>query len=196
MSQLTDENECELLAPLRNGDIEAFNQYFRRYHAKLVFFSNRILMSSDLQDAEEVVQDVFVKFFNRRTKFESGAHIKAFLYLSAKNACLDIIAKEKVRLRRYDAITSQFEELEDNVVAQIVYTELIQQVNQAIDLLPNKCRAIIKKFLDEGKNAQEIAQDMNLTVSTVNNQRARGIRILRSKLSAEGMKFLIFILVV
>lgn len=195
MSNPSEINEAELIALLQEGTQSAFNQVYRLFQPSLVFFANRLLLGGqDIMDAEELVQDVFVRFYHRRTTFESLSHLRSFLYLATKNACLDKLAKDKVRMRRFETFIADFDETEEAILAQITYSELMREINQAIDLLPDKCRHIMKQFLDEGKNAQEIAADLDVTVSTVNNQKSRGISILRRKLSQSSLAFLLTLL--
>lgn len=194
MAEYSDIDEKELIEQLEKGLPEAFNVLFKLYQPSLVFFANRLLMNADLMDAEEVVQDVFVKLYAKPKPFESLTHIKSFLYLVTKNACLDRIAKDKVHMRRFESFISTFDESEEAIDTQIIYAELLSEIKAGIELLPDKCRFIMKQFLEEGRNAQEIAKEMNISVSTVNNQRSRAIGILRNKLSNRGLSLLISIL--
>lgn len=191
MSQYPDIDDSGWIDQLHKNVPEAFNRLFRQYQPSLVFFANRLLIGADPMDAEEVVQDVFLKLHGRLTNFQSLTHIKSFLYLVTKNACLDRLAKDRVRKGRFEAFVATFDESEEAILTQITYAELMREINEAVAQLPERCRAIMQQFLEEGKNAQEIAKEMNISVSTVNNQKSRAISILRKRLSDMGMLVLL-----
>ena len=185
-------DEQDVLRELQRGDQLAFSNLFRQFQPALVFFANRLLFSAGINDAQEIVQDIFVKFYDRKDSFTSVEKIKAFLYISTKNACMDRIAKEQVHQRRYNKFMESFNEVDDSsIVRNIIYAEVIREVSHSIELLPPKCREIMERFFKEGKDAKEIAEELNLSVSTVNNQKARAISLLKKGLSGAGMAFLL-----
>lgn len=184
-------HEKELLTGLRDGDTRAFEEIFNHFQPALVFFADRLFGNRDIMAAEEIVQDIFIKLHYRKESFETLQHIKAFLYLATKNACLDKIAKERVRSQRFEKYIATFNESEDTLLRQIIYAEVLREVSQAIELLPEKCRIIMKQFFEEGKDAKEIARDLEITVSTVNNQKARAVTLLKKHLSGAGMALLL-----
>lgn len=183
-----------LLQGLRNGDQYAFHQIFQKFHKAIVYFASKLLPEYNYYEAEEIVQDVFVKLYEKRSSFNSFENIKAFLYIVTKNACLDKIAKEKVRFNRFGKYIQDFEESEESILQNIIDAELISQLGAEIDALPEKCRIIMRQFLDEDKNAKEIAHDLGISVSTVNNQKSRAISILKKRLGNTGIALLLFYL--
>ena len=191
MNLFPENDEKELLAKLQNGDAIAFNSIFHQFHSSLVFFADRLFNGQDLMAAEEAVQDAFIKLYDRKTSFESLQKIKAFLYIATKNACYDHIAKVKVQRKRFEKFMTTFEESDDYILREITYAEVVSQVSQAIELLPEKCRIIVKQFFEEGKNAKEIADDLGITVSTVNNQKARAVSLLKKRLTGAGIALLL-----
>lgn len=184
-------DDWALLNKFKSGDKLAFDKIFQVYNAALVFFSNRLLINFDQIDAQDIVLDIFLKLYERRDFFESLDSIKAFLYISTKNSCFNAIEKEKVRLKRFDSYTADFNESdEDNILSKIVLTEVHRELYQALELLPEQCKIIMQQLL-EGKTAKEVAEDLSLSVSTVNSQKARAISILRKRLSGAGIALLL-----
>lgn len=184
-------DERALLNNFKSGDELAFDKIFRFYNPALIFFANRLVVNFDQIDAQQIVLDIFVKLYENRATFESLNSIKAFLYISTKNSCLKSIEKEKVRLKRFDGYTSNFNESDDNnILSQIVLSEVHRELYQAIELLPEQCRIIMLQLM-EGKTAREVAEDLSITVSTVNNQKARAISILKKRLSGAGIALLL-----
>ncbi|MFT4093254.1 MAG: sigma factor-like helix-turn-helix DNA-binding protein, partial [Niabella sp.] len=80
------------------------------------------------------------------------------------------------------------------VLQEIIYAEVLREVSEAIELLPAQCKAIMKQFFEEGKTAGEIAESLNVAVSTVNSQKARAVSILKNRLSNTGFTLLLFFL--
>lgn len=191
---MTSKQEIEeraLLTQFQSGDRTAFDKIFRLYHSSLVFFANRLLINYGQVDAKEIVLDVFLKLHERRELFESFNSIKAFLYISTKNSCFKAIEKEKVRLKRFENYTSTFNESdEENILSHIVISEVHRELYQALDLLPEQCRIIMGQLM-EGKTAKEVAEDLSISVSTINSQKARAISILKKRLSGAGIALLL-----
>ncbi|KKO89176.1 hypothetical protein AAW12_23920 [Sphingobacterium sp. Ag1] len=186
--------ERALLIDFQSGDRLAFDRIFRLYHSALIFFANRLLVSFDQIDPQEIVLDIFVKLHEKRDSFESLNSIKAFLYISTKNSCFKAIEKEKVRQKRFDGYTSTFNESdENNILSQIVLSEVHRELYQALELLPEQCRIIMERLM-EGKTAKEVAEELSISVSTVGSQKARAISILKKRLSGAGIALLLLYL--
>jgi len=183
--------ERALLNEFKSGDRIAFDRIFEQYNPALVFFANRYLINFDQSNAKDLVLESFLKLYDRRESFASLASIKAFLYITVKNSCLSFIEKEKVRLKRFDRFTQDFDESEDSVLSRIVHAEVLQELYAAIDMLPDQYRLIMHKIID-GKTAKEISQELNMPVNTVNTQKSRAISLLKNKLSGAGIALLLF----
>lgn len=184
-----DINEEELINQLRSKDDNSFEWIFRTYHSALVFFANRLLSNDRIEEAEEVVLDVLMKFYERRTNFDRLSAIKAFLYISTKNACLQILEKDQVRMRRFQDYRFSYSDIQNSVLDDMVYSEVLREVADAIETLPPQCKVVMKLFFEEAKTAREIAEMLGITISTVNNQKAKAISILRRRLSTKALTF-------
>lgn len=184
--------ERALLTYFQSGDRMAFDKIFRLHHASLVFFANRLIFNYDQIDAQEIVLDIFLRLHERKESFESLNSIKAFLYISTKNSCFKAIEKEKVRLKRFDGFTANFEEHdENNILSQIVLSEVYKELYQALELLPEQCRYIMQQLM-EGKTPKEVSQELGISVSSINSQKARAIMLLKKRLSGASLIFLLY----
>ncbi|MFT4092241.1 MAG: sigma-70 family RNA polymerase sigma factor [Niabella sp.] len=187
-------NEDELLTKLHDGERMAFEHIFNQFQPALVFFAHRLLGVGELMDAEEIVQDSFMKLHYRKTSFETLQNIKGFLYIATKNACLQKKDGDRVKRRRFEQFAETDAATEGTVLQEIIYAEVLREVSEAIELLPAQCKAIMKQFFEEGKTAGEIAESLNVAVSTVNSQKARAVSILKNRLSNQGFLFLLLFL--
>jgi len=183
--------ENELLQMLQNGDKMAFDEIYRMFQPALVFFANRLLFAQTFQGAEEIVQDTLMKFYERRRNFTTLPQIKVFLYTVTKNACLQLIEKEKVKTKRYTKLMADFNEEEELILNEIIYSEALRQLKSEIEKLPRKCREVMEKLIFEDKSANETAVELDITVSTVNNHKAHAIAVLKKKLSGTGLLLLL-----
>jgi RNA polymerase sigma-70 factor (family 1) len=181
----------ELVALLRQGDERAFDRLFRKFYPALCFFARRYVNVAGL--AEEVVQDTMVKLWQRHRDFDNFTSVKAFLYISIKNACLDGVESEKRKLNRDSNWYLEQEHLDHDAEEHIIQSEVLMEISQAIAMLPEQCRNIMKMSYEQGMSGKEIAEAMQITVSTVNNQKARGILLLKKMLSYKGMATLVFL---
>jgi RNA polymerase sigma-70 factor (family 1) len=188
-NQISDD---ELLTRLKSGDEHAFDQMFRAFYPGLCFFARKYV--SNYGVAEEIVQDILFKLWQRRTDFDNYSSLKGFLYISTKNACLDSIDKEHRKLNRENSWYLDSNKLELDVEENIIYAEVLMEISQALDQLPGQCRKIMKMSYEQGLSGKEIAAAMQLTVSTVNNQKARGIAILRKILNPNSFTILLVLL--
>lgn len=183
-------DERALLSQFQSGDRLAFDRIFNLYHSSLLFFANRLLLNIGTEVAKDVVLDIFLKLYDRRDNFETFANIKAFLYISVKNSCLKLIEREKVKQKRFDLYSKDFDEFERNVLDQILQTEVYQELYYAIDLLPEQYRLIMQRIVN-GDTAREISDELGIPVSTINTQKSRAISLLKKSLSGAGIALLL-----
>jgi len=184
-------DERALLTQFQSGDRMAFDQIFRLYNPSLKFFASRFVINYDQIDPQEIVLDTFLKLYDRRETFVSLDSIKAFVYISTKNACLNAIEKEKTRLRHIGKYVEHFDESEDSILNRIVQAEVYQELYHAIDLLPERYRLIMQKTI-EGKSSKEISVELEMPVNTVTTQKSRAVSLLKNKLSGAGIALLLF----
>ncbi len=177
---------------LKKGDEHAFELVFQYYYARILFFSERLI--ADHFAAEEITEDVFLKLWQRRADFDDILKIKAFLYISAKNRCLDYIKVSARRSQKKTAFEYQMTRFEQEAEHAIIREEVLFKISAAIETLPEQCRIIMNYAYKDGLKPKEIASKMNIAVSTVRNQQARGIQILRKKLSDKPFQLLLAIL--
>lgn len=168
-------------------DIDIFNNVVRQYYPAIVFFAEKTI--TDRFAAEEIVQDVFVKLWERKHDFTNDSNTKNFLYLSVRNGCLNYLRDTKRRAQREKQLIPEVSE--DDITNNIILSEIWREIDHAINTLPEQCRKVIKMTFEEGKGTDEIANTLGITESTVRNQKARGISLLKKILSNRAMSLLI-----
>lgn len=165
----------DIAANIKSGNVLAFKMLFDRYYAGLCVFAARYLKSDE--ECEDVVQDVFVGYWERRNDFDEICKVKSYLYTAVRNACLNILRHEEVKQHYVGEIefSSETEEcFEDVVIEQETYL-LIQN---AIKQLPPQMRRVVLYTLDGLKNAQ-IAEKMGIGEGTVKALKQTAYKKLR-----------------
>lgn len=173
---------CELsIEKFREGDESTFNDLFRSLYGPLCGFAEGIV--KDELIAEELTQSAFIKLWKRHHNFDSLLRIKAFLYIAIKNEAFNHLKKEKNRLKLEQHFLVNSVSSEQNVMDQIIFTEVIFVLNRAIEALPHRCKMVIRRTYLEEKSSKEVAEEMGISISSVDNQRARGIKLLKRTLA-------------
>lgn len=160
---------------LHQGNEQVFKRIFEKYHTRLCYFARSLLPFSS--DAEDVVQDAFVKLWQKKADFHSLHAIKAFLYISVKNRCLNIIAHDQVT-KKYTGHLGQVPP--SDIMQELLKAEALEKVYQALQKLPSGCREVLQlSYFEEMKN-KEVAAHLQVSVNTVKTQKQRGLHLLRA----------------
>ncbi|WP_162852573.1 RNA polymerase sigma-70 factor [Dinghuibacter silviterrae] len=195
--QLVDtvSEEDFLVAEFRRGKTRAFEQLFLKHHGAICYYTREFI--ADTESAKDIVSDIFIKLWRLRENFENLRAIKAFLYVSAKNACLNYQRHSKLvaNHKKTALLELSNEELSDIVMKQVFEAEVIREINQAIETLPVQTRKIVLLTL-QGMTTEDIAAIMNLTVQTIRNTRSRATHILKKRLSDAKIALVIIALLV
>jgi RNA polymerase sigma-70 factor (ECF subfamily) len=135
----------------------------------------------DVSIAEDIVQDVFLTLWKKRSKFKSQNHLQAYLYKVTKNAALMVLRKRKIRQKFKN---EQTEELAKSPADEFFESDLDKVYHHAIFTLPEKCRVIFCMSRIDGLTYKEIAQTLGISIKTVETQIGRALVTLRKRLSA------------
>lgn len=158
----------------QRGDEKAFQHIYHMLSKRLEYFAEGMV---DEAAARDVVQDAFVKLWERREQFFNFNAIKTFLYLTIKNACLNIAKHDKVVDKYQQGLTEPIEEMD--VLHRMIEAEVIDEVYMALQQLPQGCRNVIFLSYFEGMSNQEVADELNVSINTVKTQKVRALKLLR-----------------
>jgi len=172
------------IAGFKEGNVEVFQRIFHKYYRPLYFFVKQLL--DDAHEAEDIVSETFLKLWNMKHNFETEQNIKAFLYITCRNASLNCLSYRKRITSHHKEILHTLTE-EEFISHQEGYSELLQQLETAIAALPDKQQEVMKMILFEGLTDEEIAERLNKTEKTVRNQKNTAIHHLRINLDNKKM---------
>lgn len=178
--------------PVFMGKDQDFDWVFRAYYAPLRYFCEQATRTDTL--SEDIVTDLFTKLWERNSSFESIDHIQAFLYRSAKNACINYLNKEKLHAQKHELIAAKINaEPAPNYLDHMIRAEVWAEIYRAIENLPSQCRKVISLSYIEGRSNQEIADELELSMQTVKNYKQRGLNVLRENLNENMLMLLLAI---
>lgn len=160
--------------------MESFEQLFSRYYAPLVAYATRYVYGTEI--AREIVQDFFVRLYEKRNTLTIDVSIKSYLYRSVYNCCINYLNQKSIQEKHLKNIEQERTD-EENLENEINSVELQYKIYKVIEELPSKCRRIFKMNRLQGLKNDEIAADLNLSKRTVETQISKALKILRKKLA-------------
>ena len=167
---------------------ELFEQLFKAHYKALHAYATTILKDIDI--AEEVVQNLFLKFWEKRELLSMPTSIKAYLYKCVYNDSLNYLKHENVKLKHQNFTLHTMDTSSEPASAKAELTELETKLRAALNELPEQCRTIFQLSRFEELKYKEIAEQLGLSIKTVENQMGKALKILRIKL----VDFLILVL--
>lgn len=170
----------DIIVSLQKGGPEALQLLLKQFYSPLCLFAERLL--TDKAAAEDIVGESFIKLWNKRSDFETLQNIKAFMYITVRNACLNYLKqakRESLNQKQLAYITGEKEEF---VLNEMIRAEVLKEIMHEVDKLPEQCGKVLRLGYLEGLKNQEIADLLGISVHTVKNQKARAIQLLKVKL--------------
>ncbi len=165
-----------LFERIKKSDEKAFETLFRTYYPFLCQYATQLLREPS--EAEEIVQELFVRLWERRKEINIETSVKNYLFRAVKNSCLNYLRHAKIK--------SNYIPSEENFYVDEEYdfqAELIKKIEESIASLPDKRREIFRLSRQEGLKYKEIAAKLNVSVKTVETQMGIAIKSLRQKLT-------------
>lgn len=178
----------QLMQQMASGEERALELLFKKYYAALVRFSKDIV--KDWSIAEDVVQEVFTKIWDKREQITITSQVKSYLYVSVKNHSLNHLRLHERTEWMNDSLEDDYRVAAPEAGVKMDQLTLEQQISKAIDALPPKCALIFKMSRFEEKSYREIAEALELSVKTVENQMGKALATLRVTLAPYTKGFL------
>lgn len=185
------QGEKEAVEKLKKGDLEAFDTIYNMYASKLHSFGYKYLKSET--EAEELVQSVFIKLWEKRKKIDVELSFRSYLFTIAYNDICKLFRSRKY-LREYVSETSATKSSSSSLTEEgTEYQSVLEEVNRIVESLPdNQKKAFVKSRL-EGKPSKEIAAEMGLSPATVDNYVSSALKLIRSKLGSDSLIIILFV---
>ena len=156
-----------------------FQNLFRQFYQPLVFFARRLVQDEPV--AEDIVTDLFLKLWEKLEDFDTIQSVKAFLYISTRNACLNYIQQAQYQARAKNSLRYLMDDSDDCVLNDITRTEVLREIAGLIESLPPQCRKVILLSYSTGLDNREIARRLQVSIHTVRNQKVRGVELMKRR---------------
>lgn len=184
---LLDQN---LWIGLKEGKQTALEMIFKTHYQPLCKYAYSFL--NDKDEAEEVVQSSFISLWEKRNAITIQTSFKSYLYRMVRNACLNAIKHEKIKKSYAAREKISGEPTHESVSENIASTELEKKIMAAMQVLPEQCRLVFQLSRFEELKYQEIADQLSISVKTVENHMGKALRIMREQLREYLPLFIIF----
>ena len=156
-------------------DVAAYKKLFFHFFLPLKSFSFSILKSKEI--AEEVVSDIFVDIWAKRKQLLDIEDLKIYLYISVRNVSLRKLQQiQKTSVLSLDDLVVEFASPDPNAETFLITNELAQKIDAAIEALPQQCKIIFKMAKQDKLKYKEIAQLLNISVKTIDNQLSTALK--------------------
>jgi len=182
--------EKQVLETLQLGNESAFEMIFRTYYQPLCRYAYSFLQ--DKEEAEEVVQASFITVWEKRNNIAIETSLKSYLYRMVRNSCLNVIKHERVKQQHVAHELAVSEVSHESVSQKVQAAELEIRITEAMKTLPEQCRLVFQLSRFEELKYQEIADQLQISVKTVENHMGKALKLMREQLKDYLPLFLIF----
>lgn len=173
------ESDALILDLLKSGDKSGLEILFKEFYRPLVIYASQFL--SNTEDAEDLVQEVFIKFWETNRFLSINFQLRAYIYQSVRNSCLNWLDKKpRVILDPIESIPELTEEL---MLDESDWKIYMDEIYRKIEMLPPRTREIFKAIVLENKKYKDVASDLGISVNTVKTAMQRALSNLRTNLS-------------
>ncbi|MCD8269021.1 MAG: RNA polymerase sigma-70 factor [Parabacteroides sp.] len=184
-------NKASLVERLRGGDRTAFNEIYELYYLSVRLYADLML---DSDDAEDIVQDVFLNLWLHRDGLDETLSLRGYLLRSVYNSALNLLKKKKHAGDYYSSCEKEIEEMEYNyydpdscdIIRRLYNADLRADLQAAIDSLPARCQEVFTLSYLQDMPSKEISRKLGISLSTMDNHIYSTLKHLRNKL--EGYK--------
>ena len=170
-------DDITIFESIRKGDAKVFESLFRVYYNELCHFAYRYLKDWDL--AEETVQDVFYQIWKKHDQLNIVKNVKAYLYQSVKNSCLQIFKHKLVEKKYVNNFKIEGRSEAYEPTDALEHKEIVEKVERVIQSLPERCRDIFMLNRFEGLKYQEIADRLAISIKTVEANMGKALKVFR-----------------
>lgn len=184
MKKLT---QNELISLIQNGDIKAFDEFYKQNWRSL--YQKAYHATRSVEDAKDLVQNVFINFWDARYSIDAGRFHISYLFTSLRNGIINLYKKDVVKQRALEELL-HFDNQpvytnEDRYIAK----ELAQSLNTEVEELPQKMQRVFVLSRYEHLTINEISETLNITPRTVKNQLSNALKILRTRVGTYAIIF-------
>ncbi|MDO6433528.1 RNA polymerase sigma-70 factor [Flavitalea sp. BT771] len=171
----------------RFDDQQAYKELFTSLYSYLFQFAKSLVKAKE--PAEEIISDVFIKVWEKRKDLEKIENLKLYLYVSTRNLSYNYLDKQKrSATNALDNVQAEFTSVYFDPEQLLITADMLSRIQKAIDQLPPKCKMIFRLAKEDGLKYREVAEILNISVKTVENQLAIAVQKIGSAVSFDIQK--------
>uniref|UniRef100_UPI003217296D RNA polymerase sigma factor n=1 Tax=uncultured Draconibacterium sp. TaxID=1573823 RepID=UPI003217296D len=187
-----EQSNNDIIARLKNNEIKAFDDIYHKYCNRLYGFVLKLIKQES--DAEEIVQEVFVRIWASRHKINEKDSFESFLFTIAYNNTISILRK-RVNEKKY---LNYLQNLQiginsDTVIDDLHYRDLYKRYRDTIDQLTHRQKEIYLLSREDGLTYKEIAEKLNISINTVEIHISKAINFIKSHIDKTLLFNILFI---
>ncbi|WP_320167738.1 RNA polymerase sigma-70 factor [Mangrovibacterium marinum] len=186
------DEELYIFNRMVKGDKEAFRFFFEKYYSDLCNLVNLYLR--DPMISEEIVQDIFIYFWEKKERIKVESSVKSYLLRATKNKSLNFIRDERNKLNIHDklaGLSRASSEMPDKIMDA---NQLRDVIDSAINSLPDRCREVYILGKEKDLSYKEISEELGISIKTVEVQMGKALKKLREELRPHYNDIFIFFL--
>jgi RNA polymerase sigma-70 factor (family 1) len=185
-------SDSTVITLLRQGSEKVFEKVFKDHFKSLHAYAYTFL--KDDEQAEEVVQNVFCRIWEKRDQLKPDGSLKSYLYRAVHNESLNYLKHQQVKASFQVLYADGLGQADDDTSRKVMVNELETRIRQAMSELPQQCRTIFQLSRFEQLKYQQIADEMGLSIKTIENQMGKALKLMRTKL-AEFLMLILYIMI-
>ncbi|MDR2282665.1 MAG: sigma-70 family RNA polymerase sigma factor [Sphingobacterium sp.] len=172
----------DMLLRFQSGDAVGLEYFIKKHQREMLFFAKSIL--NNLEVAEEIVDDSFLKTWNQREKLNSASELKSYLYVVVRHACLDYLKSPKNRPSDKSINDELLILAPETIESHLIYTELLNAIYEEVCKLPEKQKQVFLLSYFDGLTTDEIMERLSISANAVfihKHEATKAIRALFKK---------------
>jgi RNA polymerase sigma-70 factor (ECF subfamily) len=170
----------ELVKRLQKGDLHAFDELYRKYSKKLLFFTLGYISSNE--DAEDIIQEVFLKVWKNHNQLKEHLSFNSYVFTIAYNAIKKYYRKKGIEKKHFELFLDNHKLIDNDTISKVEYNDLTSRVEKIVNTFPDRRKEVFQLSRESHLSNQEIADKLSITKKTVENHITTSLKVLRKKL--------------
>lgn len=166
----------------QKGEEKGFTYFFKAFYPSFCQFANQLI--KDPAESESLVSEAILTVWKHRHKLNTPTDFKRYCYTTIRHNCFHWLEQNNKRSAFQSDLAHLANEFDTHVLDAMIHAELVESLYRSIRDLPPQCAKILSKLYIDGQSVKEIAQELNLSVSTIKTQKKIGLTYLRKAISS------------
>ncbi len=182
--------DTNIIRRFKEGDAEAFDAIYHNYSKKLFHFA--LGLTKDKHISEDLVQEVFVKLWEKRDQVDPKLNFDNYIFTITYNSIRKFFRNQSTETKVIDLLLKNSPENIESIYGTVIYNEMLDRANKVIETLPPKRKTVYMLSRQEGMKTKEIADKLNISTRTAENHLAKALKYLKEELSEISLPTLLF----